>query len=116
MVQVDGNPAKKPADAHSILARCTAPAKFTVDIVGNTSASFKNSGGLDVWEGEGQKSQPQSGINSIQILGPTVDKQGRLIFYDLNQGDPVTLNYRLNFNNGVPSVDPIVDNGGGNWQ
>ena len=34
-----------------------------------------------------------------------------LIFWDLNQGDAVTLNYSLQFNSG-PSVDPIIDNGG----
>ena len=85
---------------------------FVVDIQGPPTVSFKDPGGLDVWEGEGKKMQPQPGINSTQILGPIVTKKGKqLIFFDLNQGGSVTPNYRLNFDSG-PSADPIVDNGG----
>ena len=85
---------------------------FVVDIAGHPTASFKDPGGLTVWTGS--KSAPQQGINSTQILGPVITKDGKLVFFDLNQGNPVTLNYALHFNNGVPSVDPIIDNGGNN--
>jgi hypothetical protein len=112
MVALGANQPVKPAAAHSKIARCTGPTQFIVDIVGNTSASFKNQGSLDVWEGANAKSQPKQGINSTQILGPVVTKDGKLIFYDLNQGNAVTLNYQINFNNSVKSVDPIMDNGG----
>lgn len=83
---------------------------FEVDIQGNPSVSFKDPDGLSVWTGS--KSSPQSGINSTQILGPVVTKNGKqLIFWDLNQGDAVTLNYSLQFDSGPP-VDPIIENGG----
>ena len=83
---------------------------FDVDIQGKPSVSFKDPDGLSVWTGS--KSAPQSGINSTQILGPIVTKGGKqMIFWDLNQGDPVTLNYSLQFDSGPP-VDPIIDNGG----
>lgn len=113
MVQLGSDPAKKPADAHTKLGYGVGPTTFIVDIVGNATATFKDPGALSVWEGATAKSQPQSGINSTQILGPIVCKGGKqLIFYDLNQGDPVTLNYQIEFNNGVKPVDPIIDNGG----
>jgi hypothetical protein len=85
---------------------------FEVDIQGpgSSTISFDDTNGLSVWTGS--KSTPQAGINSTQILGPIITKQGSLIFWDLNQGGPVTLNYSLHFKNGVPPVDPIVDNGG----
>jgi hypothetical protein len=111
-VKLNGGGEENPKSAKTMLAQYTGPTMFEVDIQGSTTVSFKDPGGLDVWEGDGKKSQPQSGINSTQILGPIINKQGNLIFWDLNQGDPVTLNYRLNFNSG-PSVDPIIDNGGG---
>ena len=54
--------------------------------------------------------------SSVEKAASTDIVRGRaLIFWDLNEGAAVTLNYRLNFDSG-PSVDPIVDNGGGNWQ
>lgn len=107
-----GNGDQKPADAHSPVGHLIGPTQFTVDIQGPTTASFKDPGGMDVWEGPNAKSAPQSGINSTQILGPIVTKNGKqLIFYDLNQGPGTTLNYQLNFDSG-PSVDPIIDNGG----
>ena len=110
-----GNP-QNPSTAKTTLAQNAGPTMFVVDIQGPTTASFKDPGGLDVREGVNAKSQPQTGIKSTQILGPTVSNGGKqLIFWDLNYGAPVTVNYRLNFDSG-PSVDPIVDNGGGNWQ
>ena len=114
MVALGTNPPVKPANAHSQVARCVGPTKFVLDIVGNTSASFMNQGALDVWEGDNAKSNRKQGINSTQILGPVITKDGKLVFYDLNQGNAVTLNYQLNFNNGVKPVDPIMDNGGSN--
>jgi hypothetical protein len=109
-VSLNGGPQVNPAAAKIDLARNTGPTKFEVDIQGSTPASFKDPDGLSVWTGS--KSTPQSGINSTQILDPVVNKNGKqLIFWDLNQGDAVTLNYSLHFDTG-PSVDPIIDNGG----
>jgi hypothetical protein len=109
-VKLGNGSEQKPADYHTPLALDVGPTKFTVDIQGPTAASFKDPGGLDVWVGS--KSSPQTGINSTQVLGPIVTKGGKqLIFYDLNQGAPVTLNYQLNFDSGPPA-DPIIDNGG----
>lgn len=113
MVQLNGGPATKPANAHTKLDYNVGPTKFIVDIAGNPSATFEDPDGLSVWEGANAKSQPQSGINSTQILGPIVTNGGkRLIFYDLNQDGSVRINYQLNFKSGVKSVDPIIDNGG----
>ena len=113
-VKLNGGNEVNPAAAKTELPTGTGPTMFEVDIQGpgSSTISFLDPGGLSVWTGS--KSTPQAGINSTQILGPVITKQGTLIFWDLNQGDPVTLNYSLQFNNGVPSVDPIVDNGGGN--
>ena len=114
-VSLNGNAPVNPATAHTALTRNTdGPTMFEVDIQGSTPATFKDPGGLDVWEGANAKSQPQAGINSTQILGPVVTNNGkRLVFWDLNQGNAVTLNYSLHFNEaGIPSVDPIIDNGG----
>ena len=88
---------------------------FVVDIDGST-ATLKASG--RPYCREGLKSTPQPGINSTQILGPIVftDKHNKqtLVFWDLNQGGPVKLNYSLHFNEpGARPVDPIIDNGGG---
>ena len=113
MVKLNGGPEQPPAQAHTSLAPGVGPTKFVVDITNYPTATFKDPGGLAVWVGA--KSASQQGINSTQILGPIVTDNGRkLIFYDLNQGSPVTLNYELHFNGGVKSVDPIIDNGGGN--
>jgi hypothetical protein len=112
-VKLNGGGEENPNAATTHLPKGTGPTMFVVDIQGSTPATFKDPGGLDVWEGVNAKAQPQTGINSTQILGPIVTKQGKLVFWDLNQGNPATLNYRLNFDSG-PSVDPIIDNGGGN--
>lgn len=114
-VKLNNGQEQDPATAKTTLNPEDGPTMFTVKVGG--AATFKDDGGLDVWEGDNAKSQPQSGINSTQILGPIVSKSGKeLTFFDLNYGDKVTLNYRLNFNGTVPSVDPIIDNGGGTWQ
>ena len=114
-VKLNNGPEQDPATAKTVLAEGDGPTMFVVDISG--PATFKDPGGLDVWEGDNAKSQPQPGINSTQILEPIVTKNGkRLVFFDLNYGSKVTINYQLNFNNNVPSVDPIVDNGGGTWR
>ena len=101
-----------PKTAKTDLGQGVGPTMFEVDIQGpgSSTISFDDTNGLSVWTGS--KSTPQAGINSTQILGPIITKQGNLIFWDLNQGGPVTLNYSLHFKNGVPPVDPIVDNGG----
>lgn len=105
-----------PGKFHTSIPKGDGPTEFVVDISGN-GATFNASAPLSVWVGD--KSQPPQTpgtIDSTQILGPIVDKNGKeLIFYDLNYGDEVTLNYSLYFNEpGVPAVDPIIDNGG-NW-
>jgi hypothetical protein len=89
---------------------------FVVDIQGSSPPTFKDPGALSVWTGS--KSAPQQGVNSTQILGPVIEKDGKsLVFYDLNYGDPVILYYGFSFKEpGIPPVDPIVNNGGGNWQ
>ena len=104
-----------PDKAHTPLNQGEGPTMFVVDIQGPTTATFKASGSLDAWEGPNAKSSPQAGVNSTQILGPAFTKDGKqMIFWDLNEGAGVTVNYRINFDTG-PSVDPIIDNGGGNW-
>jgi hypothetical protein len=109
-VSLNGANPVDPASAKTDLPRNTGPTMFEVDIQGNPGVSFKDPDGLSVWTGS--KSAPQSGINSTQILGPVVTKGGKqLIFWDLNQGDAVNLNYSLQFDSG-PSVDPIINNGG----
>jgi predicted small secreted protein len=110
-VKLNSGGEENPNTAKTTLGNGIGPTMFEVDIQGPTTVSFKDSGGLSVWTGS--KSAPQAGINSTQILGPIITKQGNLIFWDLNQGGPVILNYSLHFNSG-PSVDPIIDNGGGN--
>jgi hypothetical protein len=112
MVQQNGQPPENPGQAKIRLEPGVGPTKFTVNIAGNPAGiKFRETGALSVWVGD--KSAPQQGINSNQILGPVLAKDGTLVFYDLNQGDPVILNYALHFQGNTPSVDPIVDNGGG---
>ena len=112
-VKLNGGGEEDPKTATIKLPYGTGPTMFVVDIQGSSTATFKDSGALQVWENS--KSNPQAG--STQILGPTVDKEGKqLIFYDLNVGSPVKLYYSIQLNNSFPTVDPIVDNGGGNWQ
>lgn len=110
-VKLNGGGEMDPGAAKTVIAKGDAPTMFLVDIQGSTPATFKNPGGLSVWSGP--KLPTQQGINSDQIVGPVITNNGKLIFFDLNQGPPVALNYALHFNNGVPSVDPIIDNGGG---
>jgi hypothetical protein len=82
-----------------------------VNISGNPAGiQFHPQTPLTVWAGP--KGTPQSGIDT-QILGPVLTKDGKLVFYDLNMGDPVKLSYSIHFQGNVPSVDPIIDNGGG---
>lgn len=113
-VKLNGGGEQDPKNAHSKLDRnIVGPTMFevTIDGGGSTPPTFK-ADALWVWEGQGKKNSPQQGINSTQILGPVMKKDGTLVFWDLNQGDPVTLNYQFNFENNVPAVDPIIDNGG----
>jgi hypothetical protein len=107
-VKLNGGNDENPKTATIKLAKDTGPTMFEVSIEGKPAATFKNPDGLTVWEGA------KSGTpGSTQILGPVVSSDGKkLIFFDLNQGDPVKLYYSLNLTDGT-SVDPIVDNGGG---
>lgn len=118
MVIMPGNPHEQdPKTALTLLAYGVGPTEFDVSIHGgSTTPTFKSFDALSVWPGD--KSAPQSGINSTQILGPIVAGDGKtLVFYDLNQGDPVKLSYSLSFNEaGVPPADPIINNGGGPGQ
>jgi hypothetical protein len=112
-VKIDGDPNEQdPKTALTTLSKGVGPTEFDVDIQKSAPATFKDDG-LAVWEGD--KSKPQAGINSTQILGPIVSADRKtLIFYDLNAGIPVKLSYSLSFNeNGIPSADPIINNGGG---
>jgi hypothetical protein len=113
-VKLNGGNEQDPKTAHTPLTRnTTGPTKFEVSIDGggSTPPTFA-SDALWVWEGKSQKSSPQNGIHSTQILGPVLANDGKLVFWDLNQGDGVTLNYQFNFQGGVTPVDPIIDNGG----
>jgi hypothetical protein len=112
-VKFNGDPNEQdPKTAMTVLANGVGPTRFEVDIQKSAPATFKDDG-LAVWEGD--KSNPQPGINSTQILGPIISADRKtLIFYDLNQGGPVNLSYTLSFiEGGIPSVDPIINNGGG---
>jgi hypothetical protein len=113
-VKLNDGGEEDPQTAETKIDKGVGPTMFEVDIqgAGSNNINFESDGGLSVWEGD--KSAPKSGINSTQILGPIIDKHGNLIFWDLNQGAPVKLSYSIQFENGVPSVDPIIDNGGGN--
>jgi len=112
-VSLNGGPPVDPATAKTDLARNTVgPTKFVVDIQGSNPRPTFSNDPLWVWEGQGKKNSPQQGIKTTQILGPVMANDGTLVFWDLNQGDPVTLNYRFNFNGVIPPVDPIIDNGG----
>lgn len=110
MVHLNGGAAQNPKNAKTVIPQGADPTMFVVNISGHPNATFKNPGGLSVWEGANAKSLPQQGINSDQIIGPIVDKNGKtLVFFDLNTSQ-VTLNYALHFNNSIPSVDPIIEN------
>ena len=111
MVRLNGGPEVKPGDARTELKLNTGPTKFVIDVPGNQNPPFKPGTPLTVWTGD--KMQPKPGIEGSQILGPIVTNDGKLVFYNLNQGAPVTLNYAIHFT-GLPSVDPIIDNGGTN--
>lgn len=110
-VRLNGGGEQNPKDAKTTLPQGAELTMFVVDIADNQNATFKNPGGLSVWEGQNAKLSPQPGINSTQIIGPFVTNKGKtLVFFDRNQGNKVTLNYALHFNNGIPTVDPIIEN------
>ena len=113
-VSLNNGPEEPATKATITLPEGTGPTMFTVDIAGK-QVGFKDPGGLTVWE-EPKSGPPTSGPKSgppgsTQILGPIITKQGKMVFYDLNQGDPVTIHYSLNLDDGN-SVDPIIDNRG----
>ena len=123
-VKLKGNPNEQdPKTAKTKLGPDVGPTMFEVTIKAGTPATFTTTDPLSVWEGNtgpnGEKAPapPQWGINSTQIIGPYLRDGGKkLVFYDLNYGSKVTLNYALRFKeNGIPQVDPIIENGGGNW-
>lgn len=111
-VKLNGGPEENPKSAKTTLAQCTGPTMFEVDIQNSAPATFKASGALSVWH----DSKAPGNEGSTQILGPVVSADGKkLVFFDLNQGEPVHLFYGFNFNEaGTPPADPIIDNGGGN--
>lgn len=107
-VKLNNGQEQDPKTAATVLNAGTGPTMFIVDISGK-AVTFKDPGGLTVWE-QSKSNAP----GSTQILGPEITKGGKLVFYDLNYGDPVKLYYSLNLSDGT-SVDPIIDNGGGTW-
>lgn len=116
-VIMPGNPNEQnPKSAETPLPYGVGPTMFQIDIQGGnptTRPSFKTDG-LEAWAGA--KTDPhQPGITTTQILGPVVTNGGKtLVFFDLNQNDPVKLGYSLSFTDPqVPAADPIIDNGGG---
>jgi hypothetical protein len=111
-VQFPGKSPENPKTAKTIIAPNAGPTKFTVNIAGDPNLyKFRAQNPLSVWAGP--KDPPKSGIDT-QIVGPTLE-QGKLVFWDLNYGPPVKLSYSIHFEGNVPSVDPIIENGGGNW-
>ena len=106
-VKLNNGPEQDPSTAKTTLGKDVGPTTFVVDIAGKTAA-FKSPGGLTVWETS--KSQPPG---SAQISGPVLTKSGKLVFSDVNKGDPVTIYYGLNLTDGTV-IDPIIENGGGN--
>ena len=112
-VQLNGGAPQDPMTATTTIGKGAGPTKFTVNIAGNPAGiNFRAQNPLTVWAGA--KSAPQSGIDT-QIVGPIME-QGKLVFWDLNYGPQVTLSYAIHFEGNVPSVDPIIENGGGNWE
>lgn len=107
-VKLGSGPEEDPKTAKTTLAPGTGPTMFVVDIAGKP-VTFKDPGGLTVWEGS---KSAQEG--STQILGPEITKGGKMVFYDMNYGDKVLIYYSINLSDGT-SVDPIIDNGGGTW-
>jgi hypothetical protein len=107
-VKLGNGPEQDPKTATTTLDPGRGPTKFIVDISGN-AVGFKDPGSLTVWE-NAKTSSP----GSTQILGPEIDKNGKMVFYDMNYGDKVKIYYSINLDNGT-SVDPIIENGGGNW-
>jgi hypothetical protein len=110
-VKLPGDPNEQnPKTAETHLAKGVGPTMFEFDIQGSSPLPTFKDGGLTVWEGD--KTNPGAGKPTTQILGPIITNKGKLVFWDLNQGDPVRLGYSIQFN-GAPDVDPIIDNGGG---
>ncbi len=109
-VQLNGGPEISPGAARTKVDYASGPVIFIIDVAGK-AARFKNPGGLSVWTGPKTVPAP-AGVNSPEILGPIITSKNKMIFFDMNQGPAVTLNYALHFTD-KPSVDPIIDNGGG---
>lgn len=121
MVKLDNGSEQAPDQAKTPLDPNSGPAMFVVDIAGNPpgNPTFKDPGGLTVWEGSmtDPKSPPPSNPTSNQILGPVIagpDNNKKLVFWDLNQGSARRVFYSINLSDGT-SIDPIIDNGGGTW-
>lgn len=111
-VRLNGGAEQSPDTATTRINPGDGPTKFTVNIAPNPSGiEFRTQNPLSVWAGP--KSPARSGIDS-QIVGPVLE-QGKLVFWDLNYGAAVRLSYSIHFEGNVPSVDPIIDNGGGTW-
>ena len=111
---------KNPKDAKTEIGQGVGPTKFAVMIAPNPNdIKFRTQDPLSVWaagsDEELKGSPPKEGIDSKQIIGPLFE-QGKLVFWDLNYGDPVRLFYSIHFEGNVPPVDPIIENGGGSGQ
>lgn len=109
-VKLNGGPEEDPKTATTKLKYNVGPTEFDVDIQGAGASTFADTNPLSAWAGS--KSNLQSGIHTVQILTPVISPdRTQMTFWDLNQGDPVTLSYTFQFKSGPP-VDPIIDNGG----
>lgn len=121
MVKLNNGSEQDPDKAQTKLDKDSGVAMFIVDIAGNSPSNptFKDPGGLTVWEGNDTdpKSTPPNNPTSNQIVGPVVvtfrpNNEKKLVFWDRNQGNKVRIFYSINLTDGT-SIDPIIDNGGG---
>ena len=112
-VLLPGNPQPQDPDkAETVLGVGVGPTKFIVNVAGNPNDfKFRAQDPLSVWAGP--KFPAKSGVDT-QIVGVGLE-QGKLVFWDLNYGPKQKLSYSIHFDGNVPSVDPIIDNGGGTW-
>ena len=109
----DGKSGKKSTDYPKVkLKQDTGAHVITFDIEGSNTITFSND---PIWvvSGTTKPSQkPLPGADNGQIGGWKVMNNGKqLVVIDWNDA-PGDLAYQLNFN-GHPSLDPVIQNGGG---
>ena len=84
-------------------------AEFEIKIVDGNGITFS---GDPIWIQAGT-AKPTQHVVDPQITDISGQNSTKLKFEDANSGDAMTLTYRLNFSDGAPSLDPIIQNGGG---